>query len=70
MSCKRKGGNLCARLKIIDIQQLGTMCHTKLDPELAKPAIKNSLGTILKILIQTGYLKKKKMYWQNGDINN
>lgn len=51
-----KGRNdLHARLKMRATQQLGRVCHMELDPKLDKVIVKNNLGTILKILIRTGY---------------
>lgn len=66
---KKKGGDkFCARLKMIETQQLGTVFHTELDPKLDKSAVKNSLGTILKILICTRYyIKWKFIDRHNGD---
>lgn len=50
----KKRDDLYARLKM-RATQLGTVCHTELDPELDKPIVKNNLGTIVKNLIWTGY---------------
>lgn len=47
--------DLCARLKMIEIQQLVIVGHMELDLKQDKPDIKKSVGTILKILMWNEY---------------